>query len=137
MKSYGSVNSDGSVSSSSPQHHIHLHPTLEALDAGPHAFRSALPQCQSDSPDTTEQRRLQSMSMPATLNSPLLRRNFSSPGNTMKGKALHQAQDPPLTASSIQNDTSQGVLGGDVVNKNESKLLYCTYSNILNNVFRI
>ena len=73
--------------------------------------------------------------MPATLNSPLLRRNFSSPSNTMKGKqALPQAQDPSSTVPLIQNDVSQGGLGGDAANKNESKLLYDAYSYVFNSV---
>lgn len=89
-KSYGSVGGGElrSVNSSSPQP-IHLHPTLDALDVGPHAFRSSIPQPSSYSPtaidqDLSQKRRLQCLSMPSTLNSPLLRRNMSSPGEKLK-----------------------------------------------------
>lgn len=123
MKSYGSVG--GSETSGSPhQHPIHLHPTLEALDVGPHAFRNAIPQSQSDSPDTREQRRLQCLSMPATLNSPLLRRNFSSPGDKMKADPdLPQACDPSINIPLLQGDAAGQNVGNtmDEANKNESK----------------
>lgn len=128
MKSYGSVGGGGSgnhATSNSPQHPIHLHPTLESLDVGPHAFRNPIPQSQSDSPDTNE-RRLQCLSMPATLNSPFLRRNFSSPGDKMKADhlTLPQSYDPTLSMPQLQDVAQEGFDNStEEASKNESKLL--------------
>jgi hypothetical protein len=137
MKSYGSVGGGGGGgsdkrSSPQPQHHIHLHPTLDALDVGPHAFRNSIPQSQSESPDSKEQRRLQCLSMPATLNSPLLRRNFSSPGDKMKASkelTLPQAYDPSLNTPVLQDTSVQDDQNtSDEANKNESKSYICDHT---------
>jgi hypothetical protein len=134
MKSYGSFGDGGGGSDRSspqPQHPIHLHPTLDALDVGPHAFRNSTPQSQSESPDTNNQRRLQCLSMPATLHSPLLRRNFSSPGDKMKASnelTLPQAFDPSLNVPKLQ-DTFVQVDENTIeeASKSESKPYICDH----------
>ncbi|KAL7522385.1 hypothetical protein ACHAWX_007050 [Stephanocyclus meneghinianus] len=142
-KSYGSVGGGElrSVNSSSPQP-IHLHPTLDALDVGPHAFRSSIPQPSSYSPtaidqDLSQKRRLQCLSMPSTLNSPLLRRNMSSPGEKLKlekhstmPKSYDSSLSTPLVhmhapdtrhGNGIDNSTEE-------TNKTESFLYYVIYA---------
>eukprot|EP00804_Cyclotella_cryptica_P023747 CCRYP_011133-RA/>CCRYP_011133-RA protein AED:0.19 eAED:0.19 QI:245/0.75/0.77/1/0.75/0.77/9/246/723 len=142
-KSYGSVGGGElrSANNSSPQP-IHLHPTLDALDVGPHAFRSSVPQPISQSPETktldvSQNRRLQCLSMPATLNSPLLRRNFSSPGDKLKSEkhsTLPQSYDPSLCTPLVREKSPDHRNGNGVenskeeTNKNESFLYYVIYA---------
>lgn len=124
MKTYGSVGSGGN----SPQQPIHLHPTLEALDTGPHAFRG-IPQSKSDSPKTKEQRRLPCLSTPATLNSPLLRRHFSSPGDKLKSQhtTLPLSYDPvPLVQDDVTQQCNKDAM--EEASKNESFLYYVIYA---------
>eukprot|EP00804_Cyclotella_cryptica_P022107 CCRYP_011586-RE/>CCRYP_011586-RE protein AED:0.10 eAED:0.10 QI:247/1/1/1/0.41/0.53/13/246/985 len=142
-KSYGSVGGGElrSANNSSPQP-IHLHPTLDALDVGPHAFRSSVPQPISQSPETktldvSQNRRMQCLSMPATLNSPLLRRNFSSPGDKLKSEkhsTLPQSYDPSLCTPMVREKSPDHRNGNGVenskeeTNKNESFLYYVIYA---------
>lgn len=115
-KSYGSAGNG--------DHPIHLHPTLGSLDTfPPKCFRtSSLSQdspMDCDSESKAQQRRLQCLSTSATLHSPLLRRNFSSPGDKMKRgerMALPQSYDP-----SLDNDDEDRKNTTDEASKNESK----------------
>jgi hypothetical protein len=141
-KSYGSVGGGElrSVNSSSPQP-IHLHPTLEALDVGPHAFRSSIPQPNSRSPtakdqDLSQKRRLQCLSMPATLNSPLLRRNISSPGEKLKFEehsTMPRSYDPSLCRPLVHEHAPDTRNGKEIensteeTNKSESKTLLSSF----------
>jgi len=121
-KSYGSVGNG--------DHPVYCHPTLGSLDTfPPKCFRSS--SLSQDSPmDNSEskaqQRRLQCLSTPATLHSPLLRRHFSSPGDKMKRAehmALPQSYDP-----SLDNDAEDRENAADEATKNESFLYYIIYA---------
>jgi hypothetical protein len=112
---YGSVNDDNDkLNTTTSNGPIHLHPTLDSLDVGPHAFRpsnSASPMPQDGHVFTQLRRNLSHSSSPrpSALTSPFLRKFSPSPDvlADTEGLTLPQAYDSSLNTPFLEDD------GGD------------------------